>query len=407
MKMTMKSRKGWRKPLVLSAVLAAFAIVAAGCSAQPEAQAAGAAGEGGQAAIKTVKIAEIQRMQIAAPQEQVADVLASAQVSVVAKAGGDVKKLVRERGETVQAGDALVELDDTDARLSREQAQLQLESARLQLESGRKQWEQNVAKLELAVAEAAKAYNKALNDYEKGLIGKSELNQAETAYKNAKADLDLLLETSVTGLELQAEAAELAVQLADRNLAHYRISAPIGGILTQLNVQEGMTVSPGFVIGEIQQIDPIKIRTVLSADAAGKVRGKKELSFYVPGDGRMHAGTVTYLADVMDAQTGGYELNLSAPNPDRALKPGMKVQVRLTEDEDEVVTVVPTTSIVREGSETFVFVLDGSVARKRKVALGRLNGLNQEVLSGVSAGEKLIVSGQHQLKDGEEVKVAE
>jgi RND family efflux transporter MFP subunit len=406
MKISLKGAKGWGKPLAWSALLAALAI-AAGCSAQPASQMGDAAGGAEQAQVKTVKVAEIQQVQIAAPQEQVADVLASAQVSVVAKAGADVKKIVTQRGETVEAGDVLVELDDTDALLQQEQARLQLESARLSLSTGRRQWEQNVAKMELALSEAAKAYNKAQNDYEKGLIGKSELNQAETAYKTAKSDLDLLLETSVSGLEMQVKSAELAVELADRALAHYRITAPISGVLTNLTVQEGMTISPGFMIGEIQQIDPVKIRTLLTAEAAKKVRGKKELAFYVPGESRMYTGTVTYLADVIDTQTNAYELNLSVSNPDKSLKPGMKVQVRLTEDKEEVATAVPTLSIVREGSDNYVFVLNGNKAEKRKVELGRLNGLDQEVLSGVSVGEKLIVSGQHQLKDGEEVKVAE
>jgi len=401
-----KGVKGRARMGSIAVVLAVGIAVIAGCSSQPKSEGAADAANANNAAAKTVKVAEIAKVQIAEPLEQVADVLASAQVNIVAKAGADVHQIVKKRGETVKAGDVIVALDDTDALLQQEQSLLSRESAALSLETGRKQWESNLAKMELALSEAAKNYNKMKNDYDAGLVGKSELNQAETAYTTAKDDLALLKETGVAGLEMQLKSSELSVVLSERALANYEIKAPISGVLTELAVQEGMTISPGFAIGEILQIDPIKIKTLLSAQAANAVRGKTQLQFYVPGSNNMYAGKVTYLADVIDTQTNAYELNLSIANPDKALKPGMKVQVRLTEAAEEQVVAVPTLSIVREGADSYVFVLNGDKAEKRKVELGRLNELDQEIISGVKAGEKLIVSGQHQLSDGEQVTVA-
>ncbi|TVX99749.1 efflux RND transporter periplasmic adaptor subunit [Cohnella terricola] len=391
----------------IAVVLAAGIAVIAGCSSQPKTEgAAETAANANQVAAKTVKVAEIAKIQIAEPLEQVADVLASAQVHIVAKAGADVQQIMKKRGETVKAGDVIVALDDTDALLQQEQSLLSRESAALSLETGRKQWESNLAKMELALSEATKNYNKMKNDYDAGLVGKSELNQAETAYTTAKSDLALLKETGVAGLEMQLKASQLSVVLSERALANYEIKAPISGVLSELTVQEGMTISPGFAIGEILQIDPIKVKTLLSAQAANAARGKTQLQFYVPGSSSMYTGKVTYFADVVDTQTNAYELNLSIANPDKALKPGMKVQVRLTEAAEEQVVAIPTLSIVREGADSYVFVLNGDKAEKRKVELGRLNELNQEIISGVKAGEKLIVSGQHQLSDGEQVNVA-
>jgi RND family efflux transporter MFP subunit len=391
-----------------AAALALIAAISAGCTAASDQGAQQAAGASPSAsAVKTVKVAEIGKVQISEPREQVADVLASAQVNVVSKASADVREVKKERGSKVAKGDVLVSLDDTDALLQQEQARLSLESAQLQLESGRMQWELNVKKAEEALAQAAKNLNQTKNNYDRGLVGKTELDQAQAAYDNTKAELDLLKQSSVTGLEMQVKSSLLSVELSERSLSNHQIKAPIDGVLTELNVQEGMTVSPGFNVGQIQQLDPIKIRALLSAPSADLVRGKQELRFYVPGSGKMYSGKITYLADVIDPQTNAYELNLSVPNPDLELKPGMKVQVRLTEDEEEQVVAVPTLSIVREGSDTYVFVLNGDKAERRKVALGRLNELNQEILSGVQAGEKLIVSGQNQLTDGEKVQVAE
>ncbi|WP_276353575.1 efflux RND transporter periplasmic adaptor subunit [Cohnella caldifontis] len=389
---------GGAAALVVSVALVAGCSAQAGQGAEPTSTAA--------AAVKTVKVADIGKVQISEPREQVADVLASAQVNVVSKASADVREVLKERGSKVAKGDVLVSLDDTDALLQQEQARLSLESAQQSLDSGRKQWELNVKKVEQALSQATKNLNKTKNDYDQGLVGKTELDQAQNAYDNAKTELDLLKESSVTGLEMQVKSSELSVELSERSLANHQIKAPIDGVLTEMNVQAGMTVSPGFGIGQIQQIDPIKIKALLSAQSAELVRGKKELRFYVPGSEKMYTGKITYLANVIDSQTNAYELNLSVGNADMSLKPGMKVQVRLTEEAEEQVVAVPTLSIVREGSENFVYVLNGDKAEKRKVELGRLNELNQEILSGVKAGEKLIVSGQNQLADGEKVQVA-
>jgi predicted transcriptional regulator len=84
----------------------------------------------------------------------------------------------------------------------------------------------------------------------------------------------------------------------------------------------------------------------------------------------------------------------------------MRVQVQLTSEEEQIVAAIPTLSVVREAGETYVFVLVGDTVEKRKVELGRLNGLVQEVLSGVKEGEQLVVSGQHQLKDKEKVQLS-
>jgi multidrug efflux pump subunit AcrA (membrane-fusion protein) len=112
------------------------------------------------------------------------------------------------------------------------------------------------------------------------------------------------------------------------------------------------------------------------------------------------------MADVMSAQTKSYSLELEVQNPERKLKPGMKVQIMLNEEADQVVVTVPTTSVIREGGETFVYVLNGNVAEKRKVELGRLKDTYQEAISGVKEGEQVIVSGQNLLKDKETVQQA-
>jgi RND family efflux transporter MFP subunit len=166
-----------------------------------------------------------------------------------------------------------------------------------------------------------------------------------------------------------------------------------------------MTLSPGIPAATVQQLDPVKIQAELTEEAAALVRGKQELNFYVPGTVDKTKATVSYLADVIGAQTKSYSLELTVPNPDFKLKPGSKAQILLTEEKDQIVVTVPTLSVVREGGDTYVFVINGNAAEKRKVQLGRLHETYQEVLSGVKEGDQLVISGQNQLKDKEAVQI--
>ena len=244
--------RGWAKAVRSAVVLAVSVAIIAGCSSSNLEQGAeGTDAVDAQApAIKVVKVAEIGKVQISEPREQVADVLASAKVNVVAKTTGDVQEVLKLRGERVTAGDVIVVLDDTDAQLQRKQAQLSYQGALQSLDAGRKQWSHNVLKMEQVLKQATQAYNKMRNDYDAGLVDKAALDQAENAWTNAKNELALLKETSVEGLELQVRSSELALELADRMLANHRIAAPIDGVLTMLNVEAGMTVGAGSMIGK-------------------------------------------------------------------------------------------------------------------------------------------------------------
>lgn len=75
--------------------------------------------------------------------------------------------------------------------------------------------------------------------------------------------------------------------------------------------------------------------------------------------------------------------------------------VQLTTETEEQVVSIPTLSVIREESDTFVFVEQGDQYVKRKVKLGRISGEFQEVIDGVKDGEKLVISGQNTLKDGQ------
>jgi multidrug efflux pump subunit AcrA (membrane-fusion protein) len=392
----------------------------AGCSApqaKPEGKPAAAEPQ-----IKTVKTAKVTRQIIADPDEVVADLLPSVQMDVILKVDGDVEQVVAERGQYVKEGDLLLKIDDSDAisqekkaELAVKSAEAQLSKSRQDLENSKKEMQASIDKMQDQVNETEKQYNKMHNDYDLGLVTRKQLEDAETNLNNLKKDLEVLKQKydtlvhtdSLAALEVQLQTSRLNVNDAKKALGYYDVKAPIGGLLTELIPKEGMTLARGTKVAQIQQLNPIKIHASLSQAAYQEVQEKKELKFHLSGSSDMLTGKISYLGSVVNSQTHAYDLEMEVPNEELTLKPGMKVQVQLNDVQDQNVIVVPTTSIVREGADTYVFVLNNDIAEKRKVELGRLKDANQEVISGLKENEVLIVSGQQQLKDKEKVNVAQ
>ncbi|CAG7621613.1 efflux RND transporter periplasmic adaptor subunit [Paenibacillus allorhizosphaerae] len=402
---------------VIGAVMISTALMT-GCTGSPAAQPAANAAE---PQLKTVKVSKIEKKKIGDPIEQVADVISSIQIDIVNKVGGDVQEIMKKRGDMVEKGEVIFRLDPTDVRIEKEKAQINLNStqqqmvkAREDLTNSKQELRNGITKLEQSIKDTEKNYAKMRNDYDLGLVTKFQLEQMETTLNNLKLDLEssrsklktLESTNSLAQMEQTLQTSNVTIRESDRTLNNMEVKAAVSGVLTELPIEVGMTLPAGFKAAMVQQLDPIKIKAELTEESAKLVRGKQELTFYIPGTTDKVKGNVSYLADVMSSQSKSYVLELEVPNADRKLKPGMKAQILLTEENDQQVVTVPTLSVVREGGDTFVFVLAGDQAEKRKVELGRLNETNQEVISGIKEGEQLIVYGQNQLKDKEKVQLA-
>ncbi|WP_186446253.1 efflux RND transporter periplasmic adaptor subunit [Paenibacillus cremeus] len=403
--------RSWKKSMLAGLVLVMATAAAAGCSAV-------SAGEAGP---KQVKVSKVQTMKMDDKTEQEADIIAYSQVNVVTKAGGDVAEVLKKRGDNVEAGDVLFRLDSTDAmrnkeknRLAKQNLQSQLDKTSQDIVTNKGVLKNTIEKLQLQIVDLEKTYSSVHNDYDSGLVTKAQFDKAETQLKTAKLDLDTAqkqlanLEStdSLASLRIQIESTDLSMQDIDKSLADFEVKAPTSGVLTDLYPEKGVTVTAGYVAGVIQQLNPIKIHADVTESAAKLVRGKKDIAFTVPGSEEKLTASVEYLADVMSQPSKSFVLELSAANPDRKLKPGMRVKLQLGGDGKQDVLTVPQAALVKEGNDNYVFVLSGDVVEKRKVMLGRTSGTAREVTSGVKDGEAIVVSGQQELKDKDKAVVS-
>ncbi|WP_052476259.1 efflux RND transporter periplasmic adaptor subunit [Cohnella kolymensis] len=354
-----------------------------------------------------VKASKASKLKIADPIEHHAEVESSVQIEVLAKAEGDVGQILKKRGDMVKEGDIILRITSDDARMEKERADLAVSAAQHALTKARRDAANSINKMELALAEMTRNYNKAKNDYDSGLVTKAELDQLEYQYTNAKLDYQQLkIGSDVSDLTDSLKNAQLSQKIVYQTLANLEVKAPVSGILSEMAVDNGMTVSMGAKVGLVEKLDPIRITAQLTDEQADLLRGKTEVTYYIPGTTDYYKGKISFLAEVIDPESKTYQLEVDVPNPEMKFKPGLKLRVQLTEEQEGIVVSIPTYSVLTEGEDTYVFVLNGDIVEKRKVRLGRQNEPYQEVLAGVNEGELVVITGLGKLKDKQKVQLA-
>ncbi|WP_243734993.1 efflux RND transporter periplasmic adaptor subunit [Paenibacillus turpanensis] len=370
---------------------------------------------------REIQTEPVQRHTISAPIEQVAEVVAGTKLDIAVKVNGEVQQVLKQKGEFVKKDEVLFIIDSTDAESALRKSELALRNAQQTLQqtrdnavSSRLNLENSVKRAETAYNNALEAYNKIRNEFDSGLATQHQVDQQKQALDDAIMSLDSAKQQwsafektdSVAAAQIQVESATLSLEDAKRNLNYFHVKAPGDGILTDYEIVPGQNVSASAgSVGKVQLIDPIKIKTALSESQYKLVQSKQELVYYDPDlPERKETAKVSYLAPIMSANSKTYTLELEVSNTDLRIQPGKRYMVQLTTENEENVVAIPILSIIREESDTFVFVQEGSQYRKRFIALGRQNGEYQEVIEGLQEGENLVVVGQNSLKDGQPVE---
>lgn len=213
---------------------------------------------------------------------------------------------------------------------------------------------------------------------------------------------------------LQERAAQLAQAQAvtdslKASLSSYEITAPFDGILGLRQVSVGTLVQPGDQITTIDDLSQIKIdfdvpSVYLATLKPGlPIRGTIEAF----GD-RQFDGVVTTVNSRVDPITRTVIVRAIIPNPDHALKPGLLMSITLYKNPRQTL-LVPEEALVKRADQNYVYVVEQqqgkAIARQRSIELGARRPGTIEVLSGLSAGDKVVVQGIVKLRDGMQVSI--
>lgn len=211
----------------------------------------------------------------------------------------------------------------------------------------------------------------------------------ETQYEEAKV--------GVEGLEIQIES--LQKQINDTYL-----KAPIAGMVNDMMVENGSYLAPGSPVANVVATNPIELEVYLTEDQIITVKNGQRVPLTIDVlDNKALTGTVSFI-DVKADNTKRFPVKILVSNTNN-IKAGMNGRATFNAGKPIAAIAAPREAFVGSVQDGQVFVLEGNKAVARKVTPGKTYGNKVEILSGLSAGETVITSGQINLQDGVEVSV--
>ena len=189
----------------------------------------------------------------------------------------------------------------------------------------------------------------------------------------------------------------------------YVFRAPADGVVMEKSAVQGMMVKPGERIYRLADLSTVWVNAqIYEQDLAFVRTGQEARVRSTYGGDREFTGKVDLLLPEVESATRTAQARLVLANPDLVLKPGMFVDVRFETELSPSAVLVPDLAVLRSGERNTVFVvLDGGAFQPREVKLGARTGDNYyEVRAGLTAGERVVTSGQFLLDSESQLREA-
>lgn len=331
-------------------------------------------------------------------------VITPSRVQVASEITGTVVKRLVDRGEHVKAGQILLELraDQTSAQLEQARAAL-----RQLIEQSRPQAAAALAQAKVQVEQAERDLKRAQGVFDAGGGSAQQLEQAQTALRNARQQRDSAQAAynAVAPGGAQQRVLEAALNAASAVNARNVVRAGVAGVVLARNVEVGDTVTPGQPLFTLAMDGATEILLPVNEQSIGNLQLGQQASCVADAyPDRSFAAQVSFLAPQVDRTTGTLEVRLRVPTPPVWLKQDMTVSADIITAQRRNTLVVPNEALRRiDGDQATVLVLRGGRAEAQQVKLG-LRGLTlTQIVSGLSSGESVI--GGASVKPGERVQL--
>ncbi|WP_434631478.1 efflux RND transporter periplasmic adaptor subunit [Thermoanaerobacterium thermosaccharolyticum] len=345
-------------------------------------------------------------------------------IKVSSKISGKVKEVNFQVGSYVKEGDPLIVLDTNELNIQLAQAKASLDAAEANLaanEYGNLPQELEQAKTAYSQAEsnylnAKTNYDRVKSLYDAGATSKQSLDSAqlqyqtaESQYENAKEQLDIIQKKqpeNLKALQSQVEQAQAQVELAETNVQNGIITAPISGVVTSKQIDAGEMCQAGTTLLTISNTNNVDVVINVPEDDINNLKVGQDalVSVDAINNGNNLKGKISEISP-SSQQNGIFQVKTSLDNKDNLLKSGMFAKVSIVTEIKQNAITIPKDAIMIKKYGNTVYVVNNGKAEERLVKLGISNSDKVEVVSGIKAGETVIVSGQNMITEGTKVKI--
>ena len=349
-------------------------------------------------------------------------VISPQRVTVALQGSGRVLRVAVAEGQTVEAGQLLIELDNSDSRASLAQASAAVAQAQAKLrqlgELNQPLAVQALAQAQATALQARKLLERNRNLVAQGFVSQAAVDDAQRAVDIASSQVSSAQAQVKTNTPDGSDAAVARAalgqavageQLARAKLAQGLVVAPSSGVLISRTVEVGDIVQPGKALMVLAATGPTQaVQVLIQIDEKNLAKialGQKAIGSADAFASQRFDAVVGYINPGVDPARGSVEVKLNVPNPPAYLRQDMTVSVDI-ETARRAAAVVVASSAVEDAAtdKPWVLVVRDKHAVKQFVSLGLRGDTRVEVLKGIQAGEGVIPLSKTGVKAGQRVR---
>jgi RND family efflux transporter MFP subunit len=313
------------------------------------------------------------------------------EANIYARASGYVAKRNVDIGDHVKAGQLLAEISapEVDDQIS------QFQNSTQQAQATQRQNDANRALAQVTWGRDSVLVNQGWVTQQQGDSDRFSLQAQQHATQAA---------------QYSAAATQAQLDYYNQQKAYLKVIAPFDGVITQRNVDVGSLVTADAATGtsmfSIDQSDVIRVWVYVPQDDAFGVKPGVEATVRVPAMPDLTVeGKVTRIADALQPGTRTLLTEVDVPNQDGALQPGVYCTVELKIPRASPALIVPASAVIFNENGMQAAVVEGGVARLRKIAVTTDYGTEVDVDSGVKSGDQVVLQPPVNLADGDKVEI--
>ena len=342
-----------------AAIIISLVISGCGGGGSEQAQAQGRPGGGApdQPAVP-VAVKDSETGSIASYYTATATLAAEKEAEVLARVAGVVEVLLCEEGDVVKEGQELLRINNAEYAYRLTQA----EATRADLES---------------------RYERLQKMIDQNLVSAEEFEGVKTSLESARAEEGM----------------------ARLNLSYTRVRAPFSGRVVTRQVDVGQTISSGTPLFVLSDFDPLLARIHVPAKEFNKLKVDQPVDLVLESSGTRLSGRIKLISPVIDPSSGTIKVTVEVSDYPAGTRPGDFAQVSIVTERRMGTTLVPRIAVVSDRGEQVVYVAADSTAERRVVEVGFEDDDNAEIITGIDAGQSVIVKGQRSLKHGQKIRI--
>jgi HlyD family secretion protein len=321
--------------------------------------------------------------------------------------GGRIDRVLVEDGVTVEVGEPLAILSNTNLQLvvlGREAEVTEqlnfMRTIELQLEQNRLSHKSNLVEIDYQIVRLNRSIERQRGLAMKDLVSQSTIDELEDELKYFRDRREVTLESQATDARMQeqqlnqlrvaGEHLRSSLDFARKNLDDLNVRAPIAGRLSGFNIEVGQSIERGGRLGQIDDPNGFKLNVRIDEYYLGRV----DLQQVAVAEHNNRSFDLEIVKIYPQVKDGQFEVDMTFNEEPVGVRRGQTLQLRLTLGDNSGALLIPNGSFYQETGGNWIFVVspDGTEAIKRSVKLGRRNTDYIEVLDGLEVGERVVTS---------------